>query len=128
MIVVDVVVANIWMGVLLFGINFSDRIDRWLKADNSAIAELKKRVADYRASIEKVPTTREVFILLAVAFGAVALAHWGQEIITPWMEGFKERLEALRLNSLMSSFFWLVVLATTIGVLLSCANWRRTAG
>ena len=37
MIVVDVVVANIWMGFLLFGVNFKDRIDKWLKADNSAI-------------------------------------------------------------------------------------------
>lgn len=128
MIVVDVLVANLWMGILLFGINFSDRIDKWLKADSSAIEYLRKRVADYRASIEKVPTTREVFILLAVAFGAVALSHWGKDVITPFMESFKEGLEAMRLNSLMSSFFWLIVLATTVGVVLSFTKARKLEG
>ncbi len=128
MIVVDVLVANIWMGVLLFGINFSDKLDRWLKADNSAIADLKKRVSDYRSSIEKIPTTSEVFILLAVAFGAVALSHWGKDLITPFMDGFKDRLEAMRLNSLMSSFFWLIVIATTVGVALSFTKARKLEG
>lgn len=128
MIVVDVLVANIWMGILLFGINFSDKIDNWLKADNSAIQDLKQRVSDYRASIEKVPETREVFILLAVAFGAVALSHWGKDVITPFMEGFRERLESLRLNSLMSTFFWLIVLATTVGLLLSFTKARKLEG
>jgi uncharacterized membrane protein len=128
MIVVDVLVANLWMGILLFGINFSDKIDHWLKADNSAIEDLRKRVADYRASIEKVPTTREVFILLAVAFGAVALSHWGKDVITPFMESFKESLEAMRLNSLMSSFFWLIVFSTTVGVLLSFTRARKLEG
>ena len=128
MIVVDVLVANIWMGILLFGINFSDRLDRWLKADNAAISDLKKRVSDYRASIEKVPTTKEVFILLAVAFGAVALSHWGKDVITPFMNGFQERLESMRLNSLMSSFFWLIVISTTVGVLLSFTKARKLEG
>ncbi|WP_235298594.1 DUF819 family protein [Portibacter marinus] len=128
MIVVDVLVANIWMGILLFGINFSDKLDRWLKADNSAIEELKKRVSDYRSSIEKVPTTREVFILLAIAFGAVAVSHWGKDVITPWMASFKESLESLRLNSLMSSFFWLIVISTTVGVALSFTRARKFEG
>ena len=78
MIVVDVVVANIWMGFLLFGVNFKDRINKFLKADNTAIEDLRRRVSEYRASIEKVPSTREVFILLGVAFGAVAVSHWGK--------------------------------------------------
>ena len=51
MIVVDVVVANIWMGFLLYGANISNKVDKWLKADNSAIEDLKERVSSYRASI-----------------------------------------------------------------------------
>ena len=128
MIVVDVVVANIWMGFLLFGVNFSDKIDRFLKADNSAIKDLKNRVANYRASIEKVPATKEVFILLAVAFGAVALSHWGKDIVTPFMGKFKDALVSMRLNSLMSSFFWLIVFSTTIGVALSFTKARKLEG
>jgi hypothetical protein len=71
MLVVDIVVANIWMGFLLYGANITDKIDSWLKADTSAIETLKTKVAEYSASIAQIPTTTTLFILLAVAFGPV---------------------------------------------------------
>jgi uncharacterized membrane protein len=128
MIIVDVVVANIWMGFLLYGANISDKVDGWLKADSSAIEDLKKRVSDYRASIEKMPTTTTNFILMGVAFGGVAFSHLGADIMTPFMESFKESLEAVRLNSLMSHFFWLIVFSTTLGLILSFTKARSLEG
>lgn len=128
MIIVDVVVANIWMGFLLYGANISDRLDRRLKADNSAIEDLKNRVSDYRAAIEKIPTTTDVFKLMGVAFGGVALSHWGADLITPAMEGISDTLNRLGLNSLTSGFFWLVVLATTIGLALSFSPAKKLEG
>ncbi len=128
MIVVDVVVANIWMGFLLYGASISDKLDLKLKADNSAIEDLKKRVSDYSASVAQMPTTTSLFILLAFAFGGVALSHWGSDVITPFMKTFKEALEAVRLNSLMSSFFWLIVMATSIGLILSFTKARKLEG
>lgn len=128
MIVVDVVVANIWLGFLLYGAGISDRIDRRLKADNSAIADLRQRVEDYQRSVAKIPTTTETFVLLTVAFGGTALAHWGADLVTPVMEGFRASLEAARLDSLMSGFFWLIVFATTLGLGLSFTRARRLEG
>lgn len=128
MIVVDVVVANIWMGFLLYGANISDKVDGWLKADNSAIEDLKNRVASYRASIAEMPTTRTLFMLMALGFGGVALSHWGADVLTPLMKGFKETLNSLRLNSLMSHFFWLIVISTTFGMLLSLTRFRKLEG
>ena len=128
MIVVDVVVANIWMGFLLYGANVSDRIDKYLKADNSAIEDLKKRVSDYRSKIERVPSTTDVFVLMAVAFGGTAISHWGADVVTPFMERFKEGLDAARLNSLMSGFFWLIVFSTTIGLGLSFTKAKKLEG
>ena len=128
MIVVDVVVANIWMGFLLYGANISDKIDGWLKADHSAIETLKKSVADYRASILEMPTTRTTFMLMAIGFGGVALSHWGADFLTPFMSGFRETLNNLRLNSLMSHFFWLIVISTTFGMLLSLTRFRKLEG
>ncbi len=128
MIVVDVVVANIWMGFLLYGANISDKIDSWLKADNSAIEDLKKRVEDYRDSITEIPTTTKMFVLLAIAFGGVGLSHLGADIITPFMESIKDTLNAWRLNSLMSGFFWLIVISTTFGLFLSMTRFRKLEG
>jgi len=128
MVIVDVVVANIWMGFLLYGATISDRLDKWLKADSSLIEDLKNKVASYKASIEKIPTTTDMFLLAGVAFGGVAVAHWGAANITPFMEQFKSTLEGLRLNALMSSFFWLIVIATTIGFGLSFTKAKKLEG
>ena len=128
MIVVDVVVANIWLGFLLYGANISNKIDNYLKADASAIEDLKERIKNYRAGIEKVPTTTDVFLLMGVAFGGVALSHWVADVMTPFMKGYESSLSAIRLNSLMSGFFWLIVAATTIGLTLSFTKLRKLEG
>ena len=128
MIVVDVVVANIWMGFLLYGANISERVDRWLKADSSAITDLKKRVENYQASVRKMPTTTTTFIILAVGFGGVAASHVGADIVTPALEAHSDRLNQLGLNSLTSGFFWLIVFATTIGLVLSATKARKLEG
>lgn len=128
MIVVDVIVANIWMGFLLYGANIRDKANKMLNADNSAILALEQRMETYHASVKKIPTTTEVFILMAVAFGGVALAHGGSDAITPFMESHIEALKDINLQSLASGFFWLVVLATTIGLLLSFTKARKLEG
>jgi uncharacterized membrane protein len=128
MVVVDIVVANIWMGFLLYGAKISDRIDNWLGADNSAIKELEKQVADYQDSIKKIPTSNDLYTLLAVGFGGVALSHWGSQLITGWLQPYKETLENAGLNSLMSGFFWMVVISTTLGLVLSFTRLRKLEG
>lgn len=128
MVVVDIVVANIWMGFLLYGANITKRIDGWLKSDVSAIDDLKKRVEDYRASVQRHATTTDLFVLMAVAFGGTALAHFGSDIITPIMESKSEWLSRMRLNSLTSGFFWLIVIATTVGLLLSVTKAKKLEG
>ncbi len=128
MVVVDIIVANIWLAFLLYGAGQAERIDRWLRADASAIEDLKRRVSDYQASVLKVPTTYETFALLAVAFGAVALSHALADVVTPWVSGFGESLKTYGLTSLASGFFWLVVFATTFGLLASFTPLRRLEG
>ncbi len=56
MVFVDIVVANIWMAVILFGIGKSEKIDKWLKADTSAIENLKQKVSDYAKKVDRNPT------------------------------------------------------------------------
>ena len=128
MIIIDVVVANIWMGFLLYGAGRYHEIDKRMKADNSAIEDLKERIENYRASIAKIPSTTDYFVILAIAFGATAIAHLGADIISPFMQGKMAVLEKYNLNSLASHFFWLIVVATTLGLVLSFTNLKRYEG
>ncbi len=128
MVIVDILIGNTWLGVLLYGVNSSDKMDRWLKADNSSIEILKKKVEDYRLSVKREMTTRDLYVIGGVAFGTVALAHLGAELIVPFFEQFREQIESMRLNSILSSFFWLVVIATTLGVILSFTRARKLEG
>jgi len=128
MVVVDVLVANIWMAALLYGAGNFEKIDRWFKADNSAIAALEQRVANYRASIEQVATTRHLFVLLAVAFGGVALSHIVADWAVPLLEKSSDWLKAARLESLLEGFFWIVLVATTVGLGLSFTSARKLEG
>lgn len=128
MVVVDIIVANIWMAVLLYGAGITGKLDRWLKADASAIAELRRTLDDYRTAVEKNPTTTQLFLMLGVGFGGVALAHAGAEMIIPFMNSFQETLIAWKLQSFMSPFFWMIVIATTVGLGLSFTPIRKFEG
>ncbi len=132
MVVIDVVVANIWMAFLLYGVSISKKIDKWFKADASAIDDLKQRVENYEATVNRNPSTNDYFYLLAVGFGATALAHFGADILGPAISGYNDAnngvLDSMGLSSLKSSFFWLIVIATTIGLGLSFTKLRSLGG
>lgn len=128
MVVVDIIVANIWMAILLYGAGITERIDKWLKADTSAIAELKQRLDDYRVEVEAIPTTRHLFIILAIGFGGVGLSHALTDVIVPFMTDYEDTLHAWNLQTLLSSFFWIIVIATTVGLLLSFTGLRKYEG
>lgn len=130
MVLVDIVVANLLMAVLLMGIGKSDRIDRWLKADNSAIEELKKKVTAYAESVTRNPSLADLMIMLALAFGAVGFAHWGADSISTYLssnyEVFSDNKSAL--SSFSSSFFWMISIATAVGIILSFTRAKEYEG
>ncbi|WP_026839322.1 DUF819 domain-containing protein [Gillisia sp. JM1] len=130
MVLVDIVVANLWMALILFGIGRNERIDKWLGADDSAIVNLKNKVAAYSEGITRVPSLADLMILLALAFGAVGLAHWGADGISTYLtanfEVFTDSKSAL--SSFSSSFFWMISIATAIGIILSFTKFKSYEG
>lgn len=123
MIVVDVVVANLWMAFLLWGASRAEKFDRWLKADTSSIEDLKKRVVDYQSSISRIPSLTDLIVILGLTFGIVAISHFGgKELAAIFKDAFGKD------SPFASSFFWLVVLATTGGLILSATKARRYEG
>ncbi len=125
MIAVDVIVANIWMAVLLFGVGRSKAIDEFLRADTSAIEEVRRSVEEYQAQVTRVPELTDLMKVLGVGFGVMGLAHFLADIIAPWLA---VNAPALERYNLTSSFFWLVVIATTAGLVLSYTKARELEG
>ncbi len=127
MVTVDVIVANIWMAVLLYGAGRSDKIDSAFKADASAIDEVKSRIEKFRLSILKMPALSDTILVLGIAFGFTGLSHWLSDYIVFFIESLPASWELDRF-SLDSAFFWIVVLATTFGLLLSFTRAKELEG
>lgn len=128
MIVVDVVVANIWMAFLLYGAGISKKVDKWFKADSSAINALKEKLESYSASISRVASTTDLMIIVAIGLIGTAIGHFGAQLITDGLSPYEESLKAIGMSSLTSSFFWLIVIATSIGVTLSFTKLKKYEG
>ncbi|MBA2431430.1 MAG: DUF819 family protein [Chthoniobacterales bacterium] len=120
LIAVDVLVANVWMACLLFAAARAKRIDAWLGADTSAIAVVKQKVEELQARSARIPSLTDLMVLLAVGFGITALGHVIADVVAPFIEARAPQLEQF---SLTSKFFWIVVVATTAGLILSA--WPR---
>lgn len=132
MVFVDIVVANIWMALILIGIGKSTRIDNWLKADTSAIEALKEKVSTFSKKVERKPSLTDYMILGGIAFGAVSLAHFGAgffaEMFDSVVAAIPAGLKRNVLSFLSSSFFWMISIATLLGVILSYTKARTYEG
>lgn len=135
MILMDVFVANIWMAFLLFGAGMSKKLDKRLKADNSAIDALKTKVEGYQASIARVATFNDVIIMLTIAFVCVAIGHAAADIFSPIVAAgidgiLAENPDSMArfLTSFGKPFFWLVLVTTALGVALSFTKLRKYEG
>jgi len=116
MVAVDVIIANIWMAVLLYMASESKRIDARLGADTTALEALRERVEAFHAKHARIPTLTDLMLILAVGFGVMGISHLLADFIAPWIEANAPILSRF---SLTSQFFWLVVFATTAGLVLS---------
>lgn len=130
MVLVDIVVANIWMAILLLGIGKKTKIDKWLKADNSAIDELQNKVQSFTDKITRNPTLTDYMMILMFAFVAVGIAHFGADAISTFLSNNFEAVSDPKsaLSSFGSQFFWLISIATLIGILLSFTKAKNYEG
>ena len=135
MLIVDVFVANLWMPFLLYGAGHTNKIDSWLKADSSAVDILKKKVEEYQDSIARIPSFTDLMILVGIAFGSVAIAHLIADFASVRIhDSFSAILLdnpgsfVKYLSSLEKGFFWIVVIATALGVGMSFTKAKEYEG
>ena len=125
MAVVDVLVAEVWMAFLLLGVAKSDKIDRYFKADNSSITTLKNKMEKFSLETARVPSFNDLIILLGIGFGVTSFGHLVGDNLSVWI---KENAPLLVDFGLGSSFFWLIIMATTVGVVLSFTKLKSYEG
>jgi len=115
MVIVDVTVANIWMGVLLYMAGQSARIDRWMGADTSAIEDLKRRVTEFQERTTRVPQLQDLIMIVAIGFGGMWIATLAARPLEQWAPFF-------------SATVWKMVVVTALAVALSLSPARRLEG
>jgi uncharacterized membrane protein len=119
--VIDVLFAELWLGLLLYFVGKAAIIDKKMKADASVIHEIRAKV-ELESAKQKNPTFQELFMLLAVGFGITGMAHLIADNIVPYIE---TNYPALKAYSLASKSFWIVTIASLSGLLLSNTRARN---
>lgn len=146
MVAVDVFIAEVWMFFLLLGVGKAKEIDRFFQADSSSIERLKNKMESFSKRVTRIPTTADLMVIGAIGFGATAIAHYGGTGISEYVTQVISDANVVGVNSagdetilespmaflkdlgLASSFFWLIVISTTIGIALSFTRFRNYEG
>ncbi len=122
MIAVDIIVANIWMAVLLIMAGKAKELDEKRGADASAIEEVRLQVEHFQREHARMPMLNDFMLMLAVGLGATGFAHLLADAIAPYISANFPELDKF---SLTSHFFWLIVVATTVGIGLSFTKVKQ---
>ena len=132
MVFVDIVVANVWMAILLIGIEKRASINKWLKADPSSIEALKEKMSTFTESVKRNPSLTDLMLLAAIAFGTVSMAHLCADNLAPFFGNIISGIESPTLKNtftfLDSTFFWMISIATVIAILLSFTKAKNYEG
>ena len=132
MVFVDIVVANIWMAILLIGIGKKDKINKWLKADTSAIEELKEKVSKFTQGVKRNPSLTDFMIMLAIGFGTVGFGHFTSSYLSSFFSDLVSNIESQSWRNIFSflgsGFFWLISISTIIAVILSFTKAKNYEG
>ncbi len=112
-IVVDTVVGYGWMGILLLFSAFQPKFDRWLNADQSAIEDTNRRLAEVEA-VRHPSTIADMAVILGLGLaGAIASVMLGGKLPT------------LGDPTIISHTTWAVLIVVTGGLLLSFTPVRK---
>jgi len=132
MVFVDIVVANIWMSIILIGIGKSEKINKWLKADNSSIEALKENVSRFSQKIKRNPSLTDIMIIMAIGFGTVSFAHLCSGLLSTFFESFIATISSPSTRNIFtfleSKFFWIISIATIVSIGLSFTKAKNYEG
>lgn len=117
---VDILVgAFLWMSFLLFLANKNTFMNKWLKADQKLQDQID--LSETEAKPE-VAGSLDYCWIIALGFGGTALARF---IAVPLTKAINLHAPSLAQYNLTSSFFWVIILASLFGVIISLTPLRN---
>ncbi|MFT7559598.1 MAG: putative membrane protein [Flavobacteriales bacterium] len=125
MVAVDVLVANVWLAVLLVLAGNAKNIDAKRGVDTRALDNLQIKVSELSRQHSRVSTLQDFIYIIALAFLATGIAHFCADFLAPW---FSENYPGSARYSFTSLFFWLILVATTLGIALSFTPLKKLEG
>jgi uncharacterized membrane protein len=115
MVVVDVAIASVWMAILLFFAGRDKTMDEKLGADRTSMDAVRSQVEEFQKKVARPSSLPDLMIIAALAIGGTALAHQ--------ISG-----ELPAVGDIIKGFTWVVIIATTSGVVLSFTPMRKLEG
>ena len=124
-IIVDVFVAKIWMGVLLFAAPRQESIDKRTGANAAAIRDLERRMTDFQERTSRIPSLPDLLTILAVGFMGAWLSYEGGL----WLGAFLAETPSVAwVGRLIPPPAWKYIIVTTAGIALSFTRARNLEG
>jgi uncharacterized membrane protein len=117
MVVVDTIVAYLWMAVLILLAGRQERFDRWNRSRMDMLDELRRRAAAAGPGASHPITLRHIVLMFSIAAAGCAVAIRAS-VEMPKMEG-------TIMEGMISATTWAIILASTIGLALSMTPVRR---
>ncbi len=81
MVVPDVLVANLWMGVLLYLAGHQYWIDKRRRADASAIRRLEEKLTEFQQRVARIPSLADLIIILGLGFCASWISYQSANLL-----------------------------------------------
>ena len=91
-------------------------------ADVTAINELRSKVEEFEKNHSRAPSLADFMMICAIGFGVTGFAHVVADIVTPFMV---ENYPNADKFSFHSKFFWMIVTASTLGLILSFTKLKK---
>jgi uncharacterized membrane protein len=120
MVIPDVIVANIWMGFLLFCASRERQIDAMTGANAEAIRDLERRLTDFQERVSRIPALSDLMAILAIGF----VASWASYRLGMVMP----EIETDVTGTLIGHSTWKYIFVTTLGVSFSFTRVRKLEG
>ncbi len=112
MVIVDTIVPYVWLGFLLIASGFQWQFDRINRSDRTILDDLSVRAAGF---VQLGPTKRSLRMIAGICFLALIGA-----ILARWIG-----LSLPVVKNVLSSYAWVIIIASTIGIGLSFTPARR---